>query len=177
MKSIALTQGQFAIVDDDDYEYLAKHKWQAQRTSRDTFYAVRHVRIDGRQRRLYMHAVIAQTPAGADTDHIDGDSLNNRRANLRVTSKAQNQYNQTRKRSGCTSRYRGVSRHAASGRWHASIEIGGSGRSLGYFKSEHDAAGAYDAAGIARDPEHFTPNFSASWLVPRRSGKCLPLDQ
>ncbi len=55
---------------------------------------------------------------------------------------------------------------ASRGKWEARIKVDGKLKHLGRFFNEFDAAGAYDAAGIARDPEFFTPNFSASWLAP-----------
>jgi hypothetical protein len=113
-----------------------------------------------------MHSVVAGTPDGMTTDHINGDGLDNRRCNLRVCTWSQNRRNQTRKMEGCTSRFRGVSWDPPNGKWRAAIRVDGGRIALGRFVSEYDAAGAYDAAGISRDPEHFTPNFSASWLAP-----------
>lgn len=161
MRTIELTQGKVALVDDEDFAELSRHKWSVLKASR-CWYAVRSAPTGF----LYMHAVIAGTPKGSKTDHADGDGLNNRRSNLRVCSDAQNSNNQTRKRLGCSSQYRGVSLHRATGKWLAQIKDTGRYMYLGLFESERAAAGAYDAAGIARDPEYFTPNFSASWLAP-----------
>jgi hypothetical protein len=99
------------------------------------------------------------------TDHIDGDGLNNQRHNLRSATDLQNACNQTRKRAGCASQFRGVTWHRRAEKWQAQIKIGGHLKYLGSFRDEFAAARAYDAAGIARDPDHFTPNFSASWLA------------
>lgn len=170
MRTIELTQGKVAIVDDDDYEALSKHKWCAERKGR-TYYAVR-----GRSRRdpsyghgnIKMHIVIAGAAPGMVTDHIDGDGLNNLRANLRTVTQAQNLHNTTRKQGGCRSLYRGVSWATRERRWRASLQANGTRIELGYFRNEVDAAAAYDAAWIERDPEHFTPNFSASLLAPCR---------
>ena len=83
-------------------------------------------------------------PAGVMVDHINRDRLDNRRANLRMATNAQNQANVT-KRQGMTSRYKGVSRHTATGRWQARISVEGKQMHLGYFAHEADAARAYDA--------------------------------
>lgn len=160
MKTIELTRGKVAIVDNEDFDELRRHKWSALKTGR-TWYAVRQSPAGF----LYMHGVVAGTPSGSKTDHVDGDGLNNQRANLRVCTSAQNSCNQTRKRADCSSRYRGVTRRP-DGKWMAQIKGDGVYAYLGLFESEHDAAGAYDVAGMARDPNYFTPNFSASWLAP-----------
>jgi len=173
MREIKLTQGKVALVDDADFEELSKHKWWAYyRRSENRWYCARKAPSGverPRQKTVYMHAVIAGTQPGFDTDHIDGDGLNNTRRNLRVCTRAENQHNQTRKNQGRTSRYRGVSWNNKNRKWEAVIRSNWKQAYLGGFDSEHDAAGAYDVAGIARDPEHFTPNFSASWLAPQKA--------
>lgn len=159
MATIALTKGHVVTVDDDDYDKLSQFKWCAHR-GRHTWYAVRGVATGiGKQRRLaFMHRTILGTPYGLYTDHIDGDGLNNQRSNLRIVSTAENARNQTRKRSGASSRFRGVSWDSGTLRWRAAIQVNGRMVSLGRFESENEAALAYNAAGFARDPRHFTPN-------------------
>lgn len=159
MREIQLTKGFSALVDDDSYQDLAQFKWCALR-GRLTWYAVRGVPIVGsRKRRLVMmHRVILGTPDGYWTDHVDGNGLNNQRSNLRVATNSQNAHNQTRKRAGASSLYRGVSWCNYTGRWRAVIQIDGKMIHLGRFESEVDAARAYNAAGAARDPWFFTPN-------------------
>jgi hypothetical protein len=166
MKTIPLTRGLFALVDDEDHEAISAHNWCAVRTrTPGQFYAMRSGPRPARVK-IWMHVVVNGTADGFLTDHRDGDGLNNRRSNLRTVTDQQNQRNHTRKRAGCGSPYRGVGWHGLRSKWVAYIRIDGKQRHLGLFDSEIDAAGAYDAAGIARDPEHFTPNFSASWLAP-----------
>lgn len=157
MKHIPLTQGLFATVDDEDFEALNQYKWQALKSGH-TFYAERRVRSDT-PTRIWMHRAIAGTPTGMETDHVDGDGLNNVRSNLRVTTKHQNQHNRTHKKRNASSQFRGVSWDKTKGKWNAEITTDGKKTRIGLFASEHDAARAYDAAGMARDPEHFTPNF------------------
>lgn len=82
MKLIPLTRGQYAMVDDEDYEELSKYKWLAIKR-RGRFVAGRTVYTAGaRERTILMHKVIA---GFAMTCHIDGNGLNNQRANLRPT--------------------------------------------------------------------------------------------
>ncbi len=159
MKRIPLTQGLFTVVDDADFDGLNQSKWFAAKDG-NTYYAVRRAPIKRDKRGLIrMHRVIANTPPDALTDHIDGDGLNNTRTNLRVVSNQKNQHNQNHKQQNATSQFRGVCWDKRRTRWQANIAVDSKNKFLGYFTSEHEAAQAYDAAGFARDPEHFTPNF------------------
>lgn len=80
MKQIPLTKGQFAIVDDEDFEELSKHKWYAQRGG-PFYYAARRNWKTGEL--LLMHRVVMQTPKGMVCDHINHNTLDNRKHNLR----------------------------------------------------------------------------------------------
>ena len=168
MKLIPLTQGKFAIVDDEDYERLSANKWRAHKEGR-AFYAVRSERIKTgprRERQVRMHAVIAATPPGMETDHVDGDGLNNRRSNLRVVTPQQNQRNQRNKRHGCSSRFRGVTLHKPTGKWQAAINTGARTVYLGLFVDEIDAARAFDIASQERDPDYYALNFPHGEVSP-----------
>lgn len=132
---IPLTSGKYAIVDADMYEYLMKWKWHV----KNGRYAVRR---DQKTRKfVYMHRVIARTPDGLETDHIDGDGLNNRRANLRHCTHQQNGWNQRQKRRKY-SRFQGVS--WKDKRWIAQITVNGKVITLGTYTAEEDAAEAYN---------------------------------
>jgi hypothetical protein len=101
MKEIPLTQGQSALVDDDDYEYLNQFKWMAWRHG-NTFYAIRHAPTkDGKRDTIRMHVVVIETPNGMDTDHINGNGLDNRKENLRIVTHRENNQNNAIHRSGC----------------------------------------------------------------------------
>ncbi len=150
MKEIPLTKGQVALVDDEDYEALAKFKWHAHKFSQ-TWCAARNVRgDDGVKRIVLMHRVIMGAPPGADVDHRNHNGCDNRRENLRVCTRQQNLRNQ-RKRAGKSSRLKGVSLCGQTGRWAAALKVGTKKVWLGRFKTEADAGAAYDRA--AR--EHF----------------------
>jgi len=140
-KKIKLTQGKFAIVDDADFYFLNQWKWQCVNN-----YAVRTAHIEMRngkhhQRPVHMHRIILGTPHGYDTDHINGNPLDNRKINLRICTREQNQGNS--KPYGKTSKYKGVCLHKKSNSWHAQISIKGKRTSLGYFKTEELAHRAY----------------------------------
>lgn len=155
---IPLSRGLFALVDEADFETVNQHKWFASKGSR-TFYAARNVVLDGRRTVVRMHQVLLGMPKDVDIDHVNGDGLDNRRANLRTTSRSQNNFNQHRKQRGCSSKYRGVTWSRYHGKWQAQIKAHGKYKLIGRFDDELEAALAYDAAGAARDAKHFAPNF------------------
>lgn len=137
-RTIQLTQGQVAIVDNDDYEWINQWKWYYRRVSY-TGYAVR------RSKRIYMHRVVLNAPPDMEVDHVDGDGLNNCKCNLRLCTHSENLYN-SKKRKRCSSKYKGVSWYARCRKWRAYIAPNGRHHHLGYFDSEKDAATAYDNA-------------------------------
>jgi HNH endonuclease len=107
MKKIKLTQGKFALVDDEDFDELNKFKWYAgSHYKENCLYALR--RDNKIRKTILMHREIMQTPKGMVTDHIDHNGLNNQKINLRVCSHAQNIMNSAKSIEG-TSKYKGVS--------------------------------------------------------------------
>lgn len=139
MPSIPLTKGQYAFVDDQDYDLLMQWQWQVSSNG----YAVRTTTIDGRRKRIFMHRAIMDAEAGQIVDHISGDRLDNRRCNLRVVTRNQNQWNRCKNRRS-RSAYKGVSRHARG--WHVRIAVNGRRYHLGYYSEAQSAAQMYDAA-------------------------------
>jgi hypothetical protein len=147
MKKIPLTQGQYAIVDDEDYEALSKHKWCAAWSNAcRTYYAVRSV--PGRKNLVQMHRVITNAKGKQQTDHRDHNGLNNRRSNLRAADSHTNAQNRRKPRriGGCSSRFKGVHWVWDRRRWEARIKPKGYPFQLrlGYFTDEVKAAEAYD---------------------------------
>lgn len=146
MKKIPLSQGYSAIVDKDDYDELSKYKWNARVHRGGLVYAVRTSRrIAGKQYSIAMHRVVLKARAGVIIDHINGNSLDNRKKNLRICSHKENCRNM-RARSSGTSRYRGVSWNSECRKWCAQIVVDGKRLYLGLFEKELAAAKAYDSA-------------------------------
>ena len=160
MKLIPLTQGKFAMVDDEDFEELNKHKWHTNNNG-NTDYAIRDLPRDkqNKQRKLKMHRIIlGLTNPKTLCDHKDGNGLNNQRGNLRVCTHKENCRNKS-KRKMCSSKYKGVSAQIQKykgiiyKRWCARINIGNGNKTLGAFpftpSGERDAAKLYNASALA----------------------------
>jgi hypothetical protein len=142
MKTIELTQGQVALVDDEDYEELSKHKWSAcWHPHARTFYAARH----SGKTTMPMHCQIMGERRGQKIDHIDHNGLNNQRYNLRACTNGQNIANSRKHRDGY-SRYKGVCKDWDGKGWRAQITVNGIKRHLGRFMDEESAARVYDQA-------------------------------
>ena len=116
MKKIKLSKGKVALVDNEDYIWLNQWKWHFMAGG----YAMRHLRIseDKNSKLIYMHRQILNTPKGLESDHINRNKLDNRKENLRVATRSQNNMNR-KKRINCTSKYKGVSWHKQRKKWQA----------------------------------------------------------
>lgn len=148
MKEIPLTQGQFTVVDDADYDVLVQFNWHAQRRLQpiDTFYAYRKgPKVNGKQPTIILHRFLLNPPSHMQIDHINGDSLDNRRENLRFATTAQNGMN-SRRFIRSVSGFRGVVLHKRLQKWQAGIKVSGRSIHLGIFEDPEEAARVYDNA-------------------------------
>lgn len=145
MKQIPLTQGHYAIVDDEDFEELNRHKWYAQKGKAGKMYAARNTKIEKRRTLILMHRQILRAKLGQQVDHINHDGRDNRKSNIRICTNTEN--NQNRKpQKGFSSVYKGVYCYKERGNWRSRIRVEGKIVDLGSFKHEIDAANAYDEA-------------------------------
>ncbi len=146
-RRIPLTQGKFAVADPDDFYWLSKYKWTASRVY-NKFYAVRSelCKISGKRKSYRMHREVAHTPEGLECDHINGNSLDNRKANLRSATRQQNCWNSRKRRPKSLSKYKGVSYSKRGRPWKAMLTVNGKRMYFGSFNKEAEAAKAYDTA-------------------------------
>jgi hypothetical protein len=135
MQEIPLTQGKVALVDDRDYGFLMGWKWRASRQSNGDFYAKRRAsgKRSDKHRSIYMHRVILRTPTGMLTDHHNGNTLDNRRSNLRQSNRSQNAHNCGR-RSDNISGHRGIGWHKKAKKWQVRLKSHGVDKYLGLYK-------------------------------------------
>lgn len=140
MKRIPLTQGKFALVDDEDFEWLSQYKWHLSHYG----YAVCNEYLGGyRSRGLRMHRLVMGAPHDMVVDHINHDKLDNQKNNLRICKSRQNQYNMKRRKDN-TSGFKGVRWH--QNKWNARIYVSGKETNLGSFDDKLEAAKAYNRA-------------------------------
>lgn len=159
VREIPLSKGYVALVDDEDYERLAAHKWHAEVARTGIVYATRNgPRVGGKRTPIKMHRVVAATPPGMDTDHINRNGLDNRRSNLRVATRSQNCAHR-RNKAGTASGRRGVTWVRKLRKWRAVIAVNGGKTDLGVFSNKSDAARAYDAAALRAFGEFAVTNF------------------
>jgi len=145
MRKIKLTQGKYALVDDEDYEYLNQWKWHYSQ-GRATRIIWHGSKPDRRGDHVMMHRLLNKTPDGYDTDHINRNPLDNRKSNLRTTTHSENLHNRP-KQSNNTSGYKGVSFDKETGKWRAFIKYPDKWHNLGRFEKKSDAIKARKLAG------------------------------
>lgn len=134
-KLIPLSSGNFTKVSNEDFNRLKDINW-----TESSGYAINY--DYGKLSRVVLNA-----PKGLLVDHKNHNTLDNRRSNLRLCTKQQNSWN-TRSERRSTSNYKGVSWYKQIGKWKAQITKDGVKHSLGYFKTEEEAARAYDEKAI-----------------------------
>lgn len=158
MKSAEMgIKGHIIRYDAEDAEFIESRAWQLKRGHKGHgWYARTTLRIGNERRTVAMHRLLMSAKTGQCVDHINGDSLDNRKSNLRFVTHRQNMQN--RRKGLATSQYKGVCWHQGKCRWVAQIQVNGQKKHLGWFKDEAAAAKAYDAAarGVGR---HCTLNF------------------
>jgi hypothetical protein len=136
MRLIPLTQGKFAIIDDEDFEEISKYKWFALH-QRNTWYARRSI---SKKNKESMHRFILKPELDLEVDHINGNGLDNRRSNIRIVTRRQNAQNKhILKRSPLL----GVSLDSRCGLWQSKICIHGKSTFLGSYGTQEEANERY----------------------------------
>ncbi len=144
MKEIPLSRGKVAWVDDEDYERLVQWKWHCLKIG----YAARTKKEAPNRYMIYMHRLILNAPSNLQVDHINHNTLDNRRCNLRLCTKAEQQYNiqtqRTRKDGKRSSIYKGVSHRFDTRKWVAILYHNGHKVFRHEYLTEIEAAIAYN---------------------------------
>ena len=164
MAVIPLTKGRVALVDDEDLARVVaagKPHWRFSKGGFAVTGTANGYAVTGQSARgdlIAMHRlVLGLDPSESSVDHVNGDGLDNRKANLRLATRTENSQNMRKPRSfgkkpGTSSKFKGVSYVSpgprSSGRWQAHITVRKQQRYLGTFAHEEDAARAYDVAAV-----------------------------
>lgn len=157
MKTILLTKGQVAFVDDEDFDAVNVYKWHAVPKRRRFYAARKFIDQEGRKVTQYLHHFLL--PGVARVDHRDGNGCNDQKGNLRPATNQQNCQGFRQPKVGASSKFRGVTWHRQRGKWAAQLCCGGKHISLGLFTSEVEAAKAYDKGALKYFGEFACPNF------------------
>jgi len=156
MKEIQLTQGKVALVDDADFEWLIQWNWCAKLEHGD-FYVVRNGPrpMHGR---IAMHREITNAQKGMVVDHINGNTLDNQRFNLRVCTQGENTRNRAMSKNNTTG-FKGVIWVRERNKYAAQITVNRKCKRIGYFNDPVEAAKAYDDAAKKYHGEFANINF------------------
>lgn len=158
MIEIPVSKGKYtALIDDEDFALVSQYKWRAYKGGnpgeRGTVYAIAHTpMVSGKRSNVIMHRLIMNAPKGVLVDHRDFYGLNNQKYNLRLANDEQNSQHQ-RKVSGSSSSFKGVSLDKRHGTWKCYINIATKLVWIGQFKTEIEAAMAYDEAVVKHHGE------------------------
>ena len=137
MKQIPLTKGKFALVDDEDFEFLSQWKWH--------YIAGGYACRKPKSGMIYMHRLLTRATE-SHVDHKNGNKLDNRKENLRLCTVSQNLANQVKTRG--TSKYKGVRFDKKHKKWISAIGFNSRPIQIGRFASEDEAAKAYNLAAV-----------------------------
>lgn len=142
MKIINISKGLFTIVDEESLSLFSTFRWQSM-YDRHTkqYYARCHVKVDGKDSQQLIHRIITRAKVGEIVDHINGNTLDNRKCNLRLCTNAQNCRNK-KKHHDNKSGFKGVKKHY--NKWQAKITKDYVDYHLGTFDTPLEAAKAYN---------------------------------
>jgi len=138
MRTIPLVNGSGALVDDADFDWLSQWQWRAHKLKTITV----AVRYQTNGPIVYMHRAVLAMLSGGRVCHLDGDGLNNQRANLRLATQSEVKGHAGLYKNN-TSGFKGVWWNKRQQKWQAGIRVHRKLYHLGFFERAEDAAAAY----------------------------------
>lgn len=141
MLQIPLTQGEKAIIDDSDIGLVKKFKWRLV-VCRGKKYARTSRGRRGQVREIYMHRLLMQARPGQVVDHLNKNGLDNRRANLQLTTQSVNLHRKRSARGSLKGTWK-IKGRKLKKPWTAQIRVNGKTKHLGYFETARLAKSAY----------------------------------
>lgn len=139
---LSLTRGLVTKLDEEDYQWASKEKWNVSGCGKPgVYYASKMVnlgKVNGKSKykKRTLHREIVRCPAGLQVDHINGDTLDNRKVNLRIVTHSQNAKNRAPNKGKS---YKGIHQLKSSGKWQVRVTCNGSSDNLGTFKTFEEA--------------------------------------
>ena len=132
------------IVDDEDADFVLSRKWHLRIDANGTHYVQTGFRYRGEKQSVMLHHCIIGMIKGMLTDHKNGNTLDNRRENLRFATYSQNGCNRKKQNRETSSHFKGVSWCSTKRRWKSCIHVNGKKYWVGSFHNELDAAKAWN---------------------------------
>jgi hypothetical protein len=155
--------GREVLLDRSDLERVSELKWSLTWNAKHGFTPIPYVQATdyrgGKGKKVYLHRLVMDAKPGQVIDHIDGNTLDNRRRNLRVATRSQNAQN---RRAVGRSGYLGVEVH--EGGFVARTQHKGVRHYIGLFKTAEDAARAYDKKALELHGDGARLNFRAALI-------------
>lgn len=155
---LPLGSGNIAIIDAEDLEKVSPYAWNV---GNGRYAASGSFRLDGKQIWVKLHRFLVDATDDEVVDHINGDTFDCRKSNLRKCTTSDNNKNRGKQKKTSSSKFKGVHRRLKGG-WVARIQVNGKRISLGDFSDEVDAARAYDAAAKLHHGSFAKLNFKPS---------------
>ena len=159
-------RGYEVLIDNEDYEKVMAHNWLPNKRVRGAYFRYFIKRENGKQIYSSLHRYLINAPNGSIVDHINGDILDNRKSNLRITDALGNSRNHGMNKTN-TSGYRGVVYSKSLNRWRAIISMRPKPIHLGYYPSKEIAAYVYEEATKVIFGEYYRDlNISPEIVIP-----------
>jgi len=143
MRKIVTSNGKETLVDDEDYECLINYNWTSYKSCYNSFIVITRIKTEIGWKTVRMHRLILGAKSGQHVDHVNHDTLDNRKSNLRICSPSDNLCNRKLFKSN-TSGFKGVIFNKQHNKWMAKITKDGKQYFCGYFDNKIDASNAYD---------------------------------